>query len=121
MRRSMMQVFVKGSAEAAALYQKAFDAEMLCAYPDGSGGYMHAELDAYGQIIAVSELSEDAVSGNTMMFCFHFGSGGEGHVKKAYEALKEGAVVHTPIGPCDYSPLMFALVDRFGVTWCLFV
>ena len=31
MLRSMMQVFVKNSTEAVALYQKAFDAELLCA------------------------------------------------------------------------------------------
>ena len=69
----MMQVFVKNSMEAVALYQKAFDAELLCAYPDGSGGYMHSELNAYGQILAVSEISEDVTIGNTMMFCFHLG------------------------------------------------
>jgi len=40
-------------------FQQAFDAELLCAYPDGSGGYMHSELNAYGQILAVSEISED--------------------------------------------------------------
>lgn len=51
----MMQVFVKGSAEAVELYQRAFSAELLCAYPDGNGGYMHAELDAYGQIVAMDK------------------------------------------------------------------
>ncbi len=25
-----------------------------------------------------------------MQFCFHFGDGGEDHVKKAYEVLKDG-------------------------------
>lgn len=34
MLRSMMQVYVKGSVQAAELYQKAFNGEMLCAYPD---------------------------------------------------------------------------------------
>ena len=54
MLRSMMQVFVKGSKEAVVLYKNAFNAEILCSYDDGNGGYMHAELDAYGQVIAVS-------------------------------------------------------------------
>lgn len=44
MYRLMMQVFVKGSKEAFELYKKAFNAEALCAYNDGSGGYMHSEL-----------------------------------------------------------------------------
>ncbi len=121
MLRSMMQVFVKNSMEAVALYQKAFDAELLCAYPDGSGGYMHSELNAYGQILAVSEISEDVTIGNTMMFCFHLGEGHENQIQKAYEVLKEGASNDTPVGPCDYSPCQFKLIDKFGVCWCLFV
>ena len=104
MSRSMMQVFVKGSAEAVELYQKAFDAELLCAYPNDTGGYMHAELNAFGQIIAVSEWTGESVAGNTMMFCFNFGTEGEGSVKKAYEVLKEGARSRTPIVPSEYSP-----------------
>ena len=66
-------------------------------------------------------LAEDVIAGNTMMFCFHFGAGGEENVRKAYEVLKEGARSHTPIGPCDYSPCQFTLTDRFGVCWCVFV
>ena len=50
-----MQVYVKRSVEAVNIYQKAFNAEILGLYPDGNGGYMHSELNAYGQILAVSE------------------------------------------------------------------
>lgn len=121
MQRSMMQVYVKGSVEAVELYRAAFDADVLCTYPDENGGYMHSELNAHGQVIAVSEIAEDVIAGNTMMFCFHFGAGGEENVRKAYEVLKEGARSHTPIGPCDYSPCQFTLTDRFGVCWCVFV
>lgn len=121
MLRSMMQVYVKGSVEAVKLYQRAFNAEILCLYPDENGGYMHSELNAYGQILAVSELKESLVVGNTMQFCFHFGEGGEEQVKQAYEVLKEGATDCSPIGPCDYSPCQFTLVDKFGVYWCIFV
>jgi len=77
MYRSMMQVFVKGSKEAFELYKEAFNAEVICAYDDEQGGYMHSELNADGQVIAVSELAETANPGNTMMFCFHYGEGGE--------------------------------------------
>ena len=121
MLRSMMQVYVKRSVEAVNIYQKAFNAENLGLYPDDNGGYMHSELKAYGQILAVSEGTDNLVIGNSMQFCFHFGEGGEEHVKKAYEVLKHGATIHVPIGPCDYSPCMFSLVDKFGVFWCLFV
>ena len=82
MLRSMMQVYVKGSAEAVHTYQRAFEAEILGLYPDGNGGYMHSELNAHGQILAVSESTDGLVVGNTMQFCFHFGEGGEKYVKR---------------------------------------
>ena len=106
MYRSMMQMFVKGSSEAVEVYKRAFNAELLCAFPNDDGGYMHAELNACGQILAISEI---------MMFCFHFGDGGEENVKIAYEELKGGANIHTPIGPCDFSTYMFGLFDKFGI------
>lgn len=121
MLRSMMQVFVKGSVEAVEFYRKAFDAQVLCTCPDGNGGYYHAELDAFGQILAVSELEAPAAPGNTMMFCFHLGPGGEEQVRRAYEVLREGAEAPTPPGPCEYSSYQFALMDKFGVYWCVFV
>lgn len=121
MKRSMMQIYVRGSAEAVELYQRAFRAEILELYPDGNGGYAHSELDVQGQILAVSELRAETIPGNTMQFCFHFGEGGEENVRHAYEILKEGGCIDFPMGPCEYSPLMFSLTDRFGVCWCLFV
>lgn len=121
MLRSIMQVFVKGSKEAVKIYQKAFNAEVLCAYEDGNGGYMHSEINAYGQVIAISELAEDVTPGNTMMFCLHFGEGGEDCVKTAYEALKKEAITHSPLDKCDYSSMQFVCTDKFGVTWCIFV
>jgi hypothetical protein len=50
MKRTLMQVYVKDSAGAVALYQRAFDAKVVC----DSGPY-HIELDVYGQIVAVSD------------------------------------------------------------------
>ena len=121
MLRSMMQVFVKGSEEALEVYRRAFNAEVLCAYPYESGGYMHAELNAYGQVIAVSEIEEERVTGNTMMFCFHMGEGCEEQVLQAYAVLKDGAEKIMPPGPCGYSSCQFTLVDKFGVYWCVFI
>lgn len=121
MLRTLMQVYVKGSVEAVDTYQKAFHAEILGLYPDDHGGYMHSEINACGQIIAVSELKDEMVVGNTMQFCFHMGEENEEQVRIAYEVLKEGADIQVPIGPCDFSPSLFALVDRFGVSWCVFV
>lgn len=140
MLRSMMQIYVRGSDKAAMLYQEAFDAKLVCAYPRDDGTFIHAELDVYGQILAISEAAPGSAiignkrspfaaafhadagidPGNTMQFCLHFGRGGSEKVRKAYDALKDGCLLLYPIGPVEYSPCMVDLVDRFGVRWCLF-
>ena len=50
MIRSMMQTYVTGSAEAVALYQKAFDAPLISEYKHEDGSYYHSELVVYGQV-----------------------------------------------------------------------
>lgn len=121
MKRCLLQAYMVGSVEAAELYQKAFDAQMVCCYKNANGTYFHAELDVYGQILALSEIEEEPVPGNTMQFCLHFEQGQEPLVQKAYDVLKGGAEVIHPLGPCEYSPFMADLIDKFGVRWCLFV
>lgn len=123
MHRSLMQTYVKESDKAVKLYQKAFDAELVASYPYPDGTYLHAELNVYGQILAISEApnEEERITGTTMQFCLHFGEGKEELVQKAYDTLKEEAKVVYPLGPCDYSVLMVDLIDKYGVRWCLFV
>ena len=121
MKRSMMQVYVKDSLEAVALYQKAFDAKLVVGYFNDDGTYMHAELDIYSNIVAISESPEETITGNTMQFCFHFGVGNDGLVRQAYEHLSQRGVINYELGECSFSPLMTDLTDRFGVRWCLFV
>jgi len=118
----MFQIFVKGSVEAAKFYQKAFDAKLECEYFDEDKKfYMHSELNVYGQILAISELTEQPpTTGNTMMFCLHFGKGNADKVYKTYEVLKEGAQPHEPVKDVGYSEHEFALIDKYGVWWCVF-
>lgn len=116
-----MQIYTKGSTAAVELYQKAFDAVLGYNVKSPDGTFYHAELDVYGQITAVAESTDNnRITGNTMQFCLHFGEGEENTVKKAYEVLKDGAEILVPIGPCEFSPCMADLIDRFGVRWCLF-
>jgi PhnB protein len=119
----MMQIYVKGSKTALELYQKAFDAELVTSYPNADGTFMHAELNVYGQIVAISEAlkNEERITGTTMQFCLHFGEGKEELVQKAYKVLNEGAKIIYPLSPCDYSTLMVDLIDKYGVRWCIFV
>lgn len=121
MLRTLMQMFVKGSGEALKFYQKAFNAKLVCEYKNDDGGYMHAELDAFGQILAISEASDEVASGNTMQFCMHFKEIEIEKVIHAYEVLKDGAQILNPLGKCSFSKCMFALVDKYGINWCLFI
>lgn len=121
MKRSMMQMYIKGSVEAVGLYIRAFNAKLGGEYRNDDGSYMHAELNAFGQILTVSEATDDIASGNNMQFCFHFEKTEVENVKKAYEILKDGAKIVYPLGPCSYSPYMFSLIDKFGTNWCLFI
>lgn len=121
MKRSLMQIYVKGSVEAVEVYKKAFDAALGFNVKSPDGTYYHSELDVDGQVIAVAEGNADRIAGNTMQFCLHYGEGEEEKVKKAYEVLKNGAEILFPLGPCVFSPYMADFIDRFGVRWCLFV
>ena len=120
MKRSMMQMYVKNSAEAVELYQKAFHATIGNQYRNPDGSYMHVELNAFGQILAISEATDDIIIGNNMQFCLHFEQNEVEKVKHAYEVLRTGAKIVCPIGECPFSKCMFALIDEFGVNWCLF-
>lgn len=121
MIRSMMQVYVKGSVEAVQLYQKAFAAKLVSEQKNNDGTYLHAELDVFGQIVALSESREEkSITGNTMQFCLQFGEADKELVEKAFRVLEQDARILIPLGPCFFSPCMVGFVDRFGVSWCLF-
>lgn len=122
MRRSAIQVFVKESVKALEFYRKAFDAKVLCTHLYSDETLSHSELDVYGQIMMVSELiEENAITGNTMMFCLHFEEGKEDIVLKIYDILKDEAKIISSLGPCDYSPFEADLIDKFGIRWCIFI
>jgi len=115
-----MQVYVKGSVEAVELYQKAFDAKLGITGKSDDGAYMHAELDVDGQIVAVSEASDQTI-GNQMQFCLHFHLHEKDKVAKAYEVLQKDAMKVWPPDRCDWSPYVTGVIDKFGINWCLFI
>lgn len=121
MKRTLMQIYVKGSAEAVEVYKGAFDAALGFNVKNPDGTYYHSELDVDGQIIAVAEASDESITGNTMQFCLQYGEGEDDKVEKAYEVLKKEAKILFPLGPCDFSPYMADFIDKYGVRWCLFV
>lgn len=71
MYRSMMQIYVKGSAEAVELYLKAFNGTLGFNVKSDDNTYYHSELDICGHILAVSEANDGMdkrITGNTMKF-----------------------------------------------------
>ena len=121
MHRSMMQVYVKKSDQAVPFYLSALDAKLGCRHENDDGTIAHAELDVYGQILAICETEqEETITGNSMQFCLHFGEGKEELVRKIITNLSDGGKTQY-IGQTDWSPLMADLIDKFGVRWCIFV
>jgi PhnB protein len=124
MKRTLLQIYVKGRDEAIEHYKKAFDATLGYHEINPDGTFGHVELDINGQAIGVGEDNdggEARITGNTMQFCLQFEDGEEDKVRKAYEVLKEGATINFPLGPSFFSPCVTDLIDRYGVRWCLFV
>lgn len=122
MNKSIMQVYVKGSHRAVPFYQRAFDAEIIRSYQSDDGSFFHVEIDAFGQIFAISEANysvEHRDCGNTMQFCFQFEN--EEQLRKVYNVLREGSSTIFPLGPVSYSEMMVDLIDIFGVRWSLFL
>ena len=121
MHRSMMQVYIKDSANAVQFYENAFDAKVLCNHQNADGTVAHAELDIFGQIFAICEAREqEVITGNLMQFCLHFGEDKEEIVKSIIEQLSDGGEF-TYHGATDWSPLLAGIIDKFGVNWCIFV
>jgi len=121
MPMTKLQLYLKNCDQAIELYQKAFDATVDAVYRDESNLIAHAEINVFGQCVAFMEQESDCIIGNTMQFCFYFNKGDEEIIKKAYDVLKDGAKVELPLGSCEWSSLIFCLVDKFGVNWLLCV
>lgn len=121
MKRTLMQLYTKNSVDALSFYQAAFDAPIGNNFRNPDGSCAHVELDVYGQILAISEAPDDMVTGNNMQFCLHFYENETDKIRKAYEVLRDGATIVCDIDEPSWSPYMFALIDRFGAHWCLFV
>lgn len=120
-----IQVYVKGSLEAVALYKKAFEAELEYNVLNPEGGYFHAELSVNGKLfLAVSEVGENF---NTDVFPqypnMNFGIvlDDEEALQNAYSVLSGGAAIKTPLRTLPWSDLCADIVDRFGIYWYLTV
>ncbi len=125
-----IQVYVKGSAEAAALYQQAFGATLGYHVKNSDGSFFHAELEVEGRgFLAVSEA--DAEIGRLVLGAvtpqryppMNFGVtlADADAVQQAFDALSDGGVVLLPVSKLPWSDCCANVVDRFGVFWYLSV
>lgn len=132
--RSGCQIYVKGSAEAVALYQKAFnltiDPDMKHMADDGIT-YIHASLvSGKNEIIAVGEdtanwCDHETADQKCPLMAFNVCDlGTREAVDHAYSVLSEEARINfSPNGPAcpfwdeDGNEYGFDLVDKFGVRW----
>jgi len=123
MNRIFYQVYVCNSDYAIETYKKAFNATLLTQHKTPEGVNIHTELNIYGQILALSEISqqEKTVTGNTMQFCLQFDKNEKTKITNAYEVLKINANIQHPLGPTFYSEYMTDITDQFGIRWCLFI
>jgi len=125
-----LQVYVKGSVAAVALYQKAFGAALGYHVLNDDGTFMHAELEVDSKpILAVSESANDIgwrllkeyspEVRPTMNFGVTLAD--EAAVKHAYELLSQDGVIVLPLGRLPWSDCCADVIDRFGVSWYLSV
>lgn len=109
-------LYVKNSAEAVALYKKAFGLELGYHVLNPDGSFFHSELYKNGEeIFSVVEAAHEESRDNTVQVSVIFDN--EADVHKAYALLQEGGIVETPIGPMPWSPCAAVVTDRFGVWW----
>jgi len=121
MKRTLMQMYVKNSSTAVQFYQRAFSATLGNNWRNPDGSCFHVELDVGGQILAISEAADDVVMGNNLQFCLQFNEDEREKVRRAYDVLRDGAHTICDLDEPSWSPYMFALINRFGVHWCVFI
>lgn len=125
MKRIFYQVYVRNSAYAIETYIRAFNAVILNQAISKEGINIHTELNFYGNVLAISELSssEDIIcTGNIMQICLQFDKTEKDMLLNAYNVLKVNATrIQYPLSGCFYSEYMADVTDQFGVRWCLFV
>lgn len=125
-----IQVYVHNSADAVALYQQAFNAQLGYHVCNDDGSFFHAELEVDGHgFLAVSEA--DAALGRLVLASvsprqyppMNFGVTlpDAAAVQRAFDLLAEGGAVLLPVSQLPWSDCAANVVDRFGVFWYLSV
>jgi PhnB protein len=89
--------------------------------PPGSGDkIMHASITIHGSSIMISDgmCSQDA---SFKGFSLSLTVADEAEARRLFTPLTEGGEVRMPLGPTFFSPCFGMAVDRFGVSWMVYV
>ena len=122
------QIYVKGSVEAVAFYQRAFNWKIGMNFKNPDGTYTHASLmSGRREMLAVAEEGREygnriePQDGKWPVMSFNcYGLKTREAVDRAYKVLSECALIHeNPDGPAPvpWNKYCFSLVDKFGVYW----
>ncbi len=123
--KNYTQVYVKNSFEAAAVYCKAFGAEITFEIRNDTGtAYAHCELSVQGEgFLALSEAANPCdisivheKKWETMTFNV-FEMGSEEAVRNAFDVLRDGGVVIHPIAEVPWNKCCATVIDKYGVCW----
>lgn len=117
-------------AEAIEWYRDAFGAEVLCLLKNSDADpadyqadsqyadfVYHAELSICGSRVMMSDLAGESghAAGNSCSLVVTFDSAEE--VLRAFEKLKAGAEIFSPVEQSTYSSCFVSLIDKFGMRW----
>ena len=120
------QIYVKGSVEAVAFYQKALNLTLGMTGMNEDGTYEHASLMSDGYVVlcvAEDDMSSAEIQvGKRPVMSFNcYGLGTREAVDQAYNVLSKDArdTMGNPNGPTSWpwNEYCFSLVDKFGVYW----
>ena len=123
--KNYTQVYVENSFEAAAMYCKAFGANITLAMKnDTETAYEHCELSVNGEgFLALGEAANPCdisivhkMKWETMTFNV-FEMGTEEAVTHAFDILSDGGVVIEPIHEVPWNKCCATVIDKFGVCW----
>jgi len=127
LQRTMIQLYISDCDEAMKFYQEAFDAKMLGDERGDNNLLVHAEMDVFGQAIAFSQCggndTEEVIVNRAIQFCLHFEKGQIEIGRKAYNALKNGAIEISKFSTDNdgyWGEWSFEVIDKYGVYWCLY-
>lgn len=115
-----VSLHVRGSADAVGFYQGVFGLELGYHVLNADGSYFHAELCERGKLIlTVAESCEEECNGNAVCIGRVFEN--EDDVRRAYELLKQGGRIKTPLGRLPWCDCAADVVDRYGIWWYICV